>query len=313
MIIGHQKQWQYLSKSAETNRLSHAYLFFGQSLLGKKTLAMEFIKLLFCQRAKEGKPCQACLHCKQIQRGIHPDLFLVKPQGKDIKISQIREISWKLSLRPHSAPFKTVIIDEAHYMNPEAQSCFLKTLEEPRGKAVLILISENPGFIFQTILSRVQKIRFSPVPKSEIENYLRNQGLASKEIQKIISFSFGKPGLVIDFLSNPQKLEERNQRLKELANLINADFGLRFKYVKDIISQNQNLKEILEIWLRYLRYILINRLVAFPDYNLPAQNLSQYPMDKIKKIIKVIEKIDFLIANTNINQRLALDQLMLEL
>ena len=79
MLVGHQKQWNFLKKTFERNRLSHAYLFCGLELLGKKTLAQEFIKLINClpsaALAKEGqeekaekKPCGNCNYCKMIEK-----------------------------------------------------------------------------------------------------------------------------------------------------------------------------------------------------------------------------------------------------
>jgi DNA polymerase-3 subunit delta' len=305
MIIGHQKQWQFLKKSAETNRLSHAYLFFGQERLGKKTLALEFIKFLNCQNNNQlSKPCQQCSSCKDIQKRQHPDLFWIEPVGKEIQISQIRNLQWRLSLRPFSAPFKAAIIDQAHCMNSEAQSCILKTLEEPSGKAILILITEYPELLFSTILSRVQKIRFSPVPISEIEDYLKKQRIPQEKKDKISFLSLSKPGLAIDFLLNPQKLEYQNQKVKEMIQIRQSDLIFRFQYIKDAVSKKYNIKELLDIWLRYFREILFKTL---------KNDQTEYSLDRVKNIINTIQNINFLISTTNVNQRLALEQLMLEI
>lgn len=317
-IIGHQKQWQFLKKSVKMHRIPHAYLFSGQSQLGKKTISLEFIKLLFCQRKNEEpyQPCQTCQSCQYLKKGIHPDFFLVEPQkptsakalvGKrEIKISQIRELSWKLSLHSSISPFKAALINEAHSLNSEAQNCFLKTLEEPKGKTILILITEYPETLFPTILSRIQKIRFFPVPKSEIENYLRKQGLALKEAQRIVSLSFGKPGLAIDFFLNPQKLKNQDQRIKEIIKISESDLSFRFHYAKNLISQKQNVKEILDIWLRHFRGMLLAKIQT-------SSEIRHYSLTQLKKILQVIERINFLIATTNVNPRLALETLMLQL
>lgn len=305
MIIGHQKQWQFLKKSAETNRLSHAYLFFGQERLGKKTLALEFIKFLNCQNNNQlSKPCQQCSSCKDIQKRQHPDLFWIEPVGKEIQISQIRNLQWRLSLRPFLAPFKSAIIDQAHCMNSEAQSCILKTLEEPSGKAILILITEYPELLFPTILSRAQKIRFSPVPISEIEDYLKKQRISQEKKDKISFLSLSKPGLAIDFILNPQKLEYQNQKVKEMIQIRQSDLIFRFQYIKDAVSKKYNIKELLDIWLRYFREILFKTL---------KNDQTGYSLDRVKSIINTIQNINFLISTTNVNQRLALEQLMLEI
>ena len=240
MIVGHQKQWQFLKKSAELGRLAHAYLFTGQEKLGKKTLALEWISLLF------GQPSTRLL------MGVHPDFILITPIQKEIQISQIKDLNYRLSLRPYLASFKTAIIDQAHSMNQEAQNCFLKTLEEPRGNTILILISEYPEFLFPTIRSRSEIIKFYPLAKKEIENYLKEQGVEEKKAQVISQISQGKPGKAIDFLYLPQKLKEREALLNELIKLTKLDLTSRFQYAQKI-SQMPDLKEILNIWLSYFR------------------------------------------------------------
>jgi len=311
MLVGHQKQWQFLKKSAKLGRLSHAYLFSGEEKLGKRTFALEWVSQLFGEsRAK-------------LLAGSHPDFILIEPIQKhpkpeqnsvqgapapssalvrgQIEISQIKDLNWFLSLRPYSAPFKTVIIDRAHSMNQEAQNCFLKTLEEPRGETLLILISEHPEFLFPTIRSRLEIIKFYPVPKNEIENYLREQGIEEKKIQAISQISQGKPGVAIDFLCLPQKLEERNILLQEIIKIVKADLIFRFQYAKKI-SKAPNLKEILNIWLSYFQDVLLSRLKN-------GQKILESDINRLKEIQKII----FLISTTNINPRLALETLMLEL
>jgi len=311
MIIGHQKQWHFLKKSAELSRISHAYLFFGPAQLGKRTLAIEFIKFLDCQDPDYTvRPCQKCPACQDIKKGQHPDLIFIGPLIKEIQISQIRELQWKLSLRPSIASIKAAILDQAHLMNSEAQSCFLKTLEEPSGKTVIILITEHPELLFPTIISRIQKIKFFPLSGYEIESYIKKQGISPKEAKKITFFSSGKPGRTINFISDPQKLENQDQRIKELTQIIQSDLNYRFQYIKDLVSQKQNLKEVLDIWLRYFRNILLTKI----NNREPLINIQKnYPLVELKKIINTITNIDYLLSSTNVNSRLALEQIILEL
>lgn len=306
MIVGHQKQWQYLTKLAEVDKLPHALLFSGQEKLGKKTLALELIKLLSCQGGKV-LPCQTCRSCQDIQKRIHPDLTLIKPIGKEIQISQIRECIWRLSLKPSISPFKAAIIDQAHYMNQEAQSALLKTLEEPKGNTLLILISEYPETLFPTILSRVQKIKFYPVKKKEIEDYLKKQDIEEKASEEILKFSLLKPGKVIDFISDPQKLKAQKKAIMDLIKVSNSDLSLRFQYAKDLSLKPQDLKETLNIWLFHFRNVLISTI----NYQLSRSDLDKFR--KLKNTINLIQKTNFLIFFSNVNPRLALEILMLEL
>jgi len=324
MIIGHRNQWNFLVKAAELDRLSHAYLFYGQERLGKKTLAVEFVKYLNCEkvifskpRARAGlaaEPCQICRNCRDIQKRAHPDFILIEPKRKEIQISQIRDLIWKISLRPYSAVFKVAILDKAHLMTKEAQNCFLKLLEEPKGKALLILISEYPEILLPTILSRVQKLRFSLVRSTEIENYLIEKGISGEKAKYLSQLSLGEPGAAINFLSDPQKLEEQKKLISDLIQINNADLAFRFQYAKKLseksfdVSKN-SIKEVLDIWLRYLRSIFLSRL----GKQVKVKDFNQYSLPKLGKIIKLLQSINFLLATTNINSRLALEILLLEL
>lgn len=293
MIVGHQKIWQYLKHSAEIGKLSHAYLFSGQEKLGKRTLAIEFVKWLFNS---------------DILKRQHPDFIFIEPIGKEIQISQIRECILRLSLKPSIAPYKVAIIDQAHLMNKEAQNCFLKTLEEPKGKTILILITEYPEMLFPTILSRVQKIKFYPLPSTEIENYLKTKGVSDSKIKEISRLSQGKPGRAIDFISNSKKIEERKQKITELIKILNSPLAFRFQLAKDL-SREKNLREILDIWLDYFRNLLLERCLTY----LRPGVKSDYSFSKLKNILKQIQRTNFLISTTNINKELALEILMLEL
>jgi len=303
MLIGHRKQWQFLKKSAELEKIPHALLFYGQSHLGKRTLAMEFIKFLDCQNLKN-RPCQSCRVCQDIQKGQHPDLIMITPVKKEIQIFQIRDLIWKLSLHPYSAPFKAAIIDQAHLMTSEAQNCFLKTLEEPRGKTLLILITEYPEMLFSTILSRVQKIKFYPVERKEIENYLITQGVPKEKTKLISQLSLGKPGVALEFVLDNQKLEKQDKIIKEILKIGNSDLVSRFQYAKDLAVNSEDTREVLEIWLRYFR----NALILTVD-----KKEKIYSLSKLKNILRTIQKINFLISTTNVNPKLALEILLLEL
>lgn len=332
MLIGHKKQWQFLKKSAELGKISHAYLFFGQEKLGKRTLAFEFVKLLNCQNPDiKKKPCGKCPPCESIQKSLlldieqYPDLAIIKPKKlvskktsqkkEEIQIFQIRDLILKLSLHSFSSPFKAVIIDKAHFMNQEAQSCFLKTLEEPRGDTVLILITEYPEMLLPTIRSRVQKIKFNPVEREEIEKLLKSQGVSDEKNKELTSLSFGRPGLALDFLNDIKKFENQKQKISDLLKITASNYTLssRFKYAKNINSETTDFKEILETWLSFFRNVLISRVEKDQKKEKKSEYFNNYSIEKLESVIGRIQNIIFLISKTNINQRLALEVLLLDL
>jgi len=308
-MIFHQKQWQFLEKTVELDKISHAYLFSGQKDLGKKIFAIEFAKLLNCQALDlKKKPCHVCRACRDIQKEIYPDVLLIEPSGREIKISQIRELVWNLSLKPYSASFKIVIINDAHLMNKEAQSCLLKTLEEPKGSSLLILITPFSEMLLPTILSRVQQVKFRPLPRKEIKKLLQEEGAPPELAEKIASISLGRPCEDLNLFLNPDKLRERERRIKEIIKISNSSINVRFQYAEELARQS-DLKEILETWLRYFR----GGLLAKSKNDRRSLPTSGFSFLEIRKIIGFLQNNIFLIFNTNINKRLALENLFIEL
>ncbi len=305
-IIGHSNIWQFFKKTAEKGKVSHAYLFLGPDKVGKKTFAKKVVELLNCQEDDFSKrPCGVCDSCRMIKNKAHPDFTLIEPEKKEIKISQIRKLSWNLSLQSNISSYKTAIIDDAHSMNREAQSALLKTLEEPRGKTVIILVTAWPKLMLPTIVSRTERIRFSPVSKEKMIGYLDERKVSEKKKEELLSLYLGKPGEVINFLDNPEELEKRNKRIQELTSLINSPLAERFKYAKEKTKDYKELNEILNIWLEYFRDKMI-KAINKDDFN-------DYSPKKLRKITNLIQDTIFLISKTEVNKKLALETILIEI
>ena len=306
-----------LTAAEKAGKLPHALLFFGPSEIGKRTLAIEFVKIINCD-AKEKKPCQKCRACRDIQKGEYPDLLIVEPAQKDgsfqgeIQISKIRDLIWNLSLKSYSGRLKTAIIDKAHLMNSEAQNCLLKLLEEPRGETLIILITEQPESLLPTILSRVQKIRFFCPAVKETEKLLVEQGAAGQKAKHLTAISFGKPGRAISFFSDVEKAERQDKIISDLTKIIASDLATRFQYAKDFFKdeteQRPQLKEILEVWLRYFRKIFLDNIA-----NTAGKNSNALYLQKIKNTLNAVQTINSLVSNTNINPKIALETLLIKI
>lgn len=319
MIIGHQKQRQFLKNSFELGRLSHAYLFCGPANIGKKKIAIEFIKFLNCE-SKEKKPCNSCSCCQNIEKGIYPDFTLIdqkeiiddadKKKSNEIKIDTIRNLEYCFNLSSSVSFIKSVVIDNAHLMTSQAQNCFLKTLEEPKGNSLFILITDHPEAILSTILSRVQKIKFFLPKEDEIESYLKKQDISDARIKDIINLCSQKPGLAINFLEDAEKLEYIKEKINEFEKIKNSNLSERFEYAKQMSDySNKKINEILDIWLINIRKILLQKNKTI------NQNPSEkkYSLEQLEKIIENIFNTRFLLRTTNINTKLAIENLMLSI
>ncbi|MCI0546178.1 MAG: DNA polymerase III subunit [Candidatus Rokubacteria bacterium] len=153
-----------LARALETGRVAHAYAFVGPSGVGRRRAALAFARALV---APAGGPAAA-----RVDRGAHPDVHLIEPTPPEsnpkgvptVRIESIREIGRLAALRPHEAPMKVFIVDEAERMTLATPQAFLKTLEEPPPRTVIILILTQIRTLPATVLSRCQIVRFRPVP-----------------------------------------------------------------------------------------------------------------------------------------------------
>jgi DNA polymerase III delta' subunit len=160
------------------------FLWVGPEGSGKKSYALALVRSLFCQ---EGPDCPGCPACKQVLAKSHSDFFWVeRPEGKnEINVESVRELDRKLSNAPFSAPCKVAVIAEAEKMNPESQNAFLKTLEEPPAKSLVILLAEKTGDFLPTVLSRCRLVRFPALSSTAVEAILvKDYGWKKSEAQK---------------------------------------------------------------------------------------------------------------------------------
>ena len=274
-------------------------MFTGAKEIGKKTFAVEFVKYINClnrlnQPATTSSPAGEwcggkCVNCQMIEKNSFPDLLIVKSANStssiknekdslEIDIGQIRAAQNFLSYKSYYGSFKSVIIDDAERMNIDAQDCFLKNLEEPKGKTLLILISSKPDMLLPTVVSRCQTLKL-----------LRPK----------------------DLPLNSERLKKDQEILKDLMSVINSDFSEKFKYVKSIDFDQQDPNEILEAMQRYLRHLLLLETgVEKIKSDVPA--LRDCSIQKIKKIINLIDDVNNRLLFTNANPKLALEILLME-
>jgi DNA polymerase-3 subunit delta' len=160
---------QLLQRSLERHRLAHAYLFTGNDLTELEDMARTLAKTLNClsppRRTADGLPldcCDRCDSCRRIDQANHPDVLVLRPESKSriITIDQVRELMHAINLKPSSASYKVGVIIAAERLNVHAANAFLKTLEEPPPRSILILVTTEPQRILETILSRCLRLTF---------------------------------------------------------------------------------------------------------------------------------------------------------
>ena len=172
-VKGQERAVGILQAVLDAKRVPHALVFSGPEGVGKHFAAGTFARALFC-KGETVVPCFACDPCRKIERGTFPDLIRVGiAEGRTrILVDQAREIGRIVSYHPFSGNTRVIIIDPADLMTEDCSAAILKTLEEPPSGTHFILITCRASSLPPTILSRCQKVRFSPLTPGVIAEIL---------------------------------------------------------------------------------------------------------------------------------------------
>jgi len=199
-------------------RMPHALLFAGEDGVGKMLTAINLAKYLNCLEPIDLDSCDWCISCTKIEKGIHPDVRVAEPggRGKQITVDSIRALEEALSFSPFEGKWKVTIIRDAEMMNPSAANAFLKTLEEPPSRSIIILVSSRPEMIPETIRSRCQRINFSLIPPSVLCEMVKSEGVDEQRARLISKLSGGSVGRTKD----GELLEKREWSFKLLIDMI---------------------------------------------------------------------------------------------
>ncbi len=161
---GNSKLTDRLENAVKGGRISHAYVFEAAGNIDKKGFAKCFIKGILCPEGR-GESCGKCPVCDKVDHYNHEDVIYIRKDGLSVKDAAISEMQEKLKVKPLESR-NVVVIEDADTMTTRAQNRLLKTLEEPPGDSVIIILSENMENLTQTILSRCVKYRINEAESS---------------------------------------------------------------------------------------------------------------------------------------------------
>lgn len=291
-ITGHNKIKDILIRSANAERVSHAYLFEGPSGVGKLSMARAFAMRLICENPVEDDSCGKCPSCSRYESQNHPDICEVTNQfydpgrkSTDILVDTIRKMKSDVYIKPFLASRKVYIIPKADTMNLYAQNSLLKVLEEPPEYCTIILLAENSNSFLPTILSRATQLKFYPLSDTEVEGYLL-QNFGNFEVEKI-SLAAKMCGGSIKKARELLESCELQQLREELLNCFFALFEGRRKTIYDFSLFLRQNKDEIDFLMNVIREILRDILyIGQTDDHKKIKNI-----DKTVRLKKLSEHI----------------------
>ncbi|REK67385.1 MAG: DNA polymerase III subunit delta' [Brevibacillus sp.] len=310
---------ELLHHSLQNGRLAHAYLFAGPKGAGKKRMALHVAKSLFCPE-READACGACLTCRRIEAGNHPDVLLIEPDGASIKIDQIRALQKEMAMRAVESTHKVYIVEHMDRMTVQAANSLLKFLEEPPAGVVALLLTEHSHAMLPTILSRCQIVSFTPLSADVIAEQLQTEGVPAG-IARAASY-------ITTNLEEARALSQADW-FAQLRNVViqlvqecKQRNAAALYTIHDLLQKSDKIKEelplfldLLILWLRDILYVQVDRHAHLINSDqqdvLQGQALVWTKSELLHGIDLVMETKNRI--ERNANAQLALERLVLQI
>lgn len=327
-----------LQRSLERGRLSHAYLFGGIDLEELQSVARTLAKALNCENPvrRPGVPypsdcCDRCSSCRKTEEELHPDVHWVRPESKSrlITIDQIRGLMQAIALKPTQSSWKTAVIVAADRLNVQAANAFLKTLEEPPTRSAILLLTTDPGRLFETIISRCLRLSFAGESKPQLRDdqldWLRAFGEMAVTSEGGLLGRYRLLGTLLRKLSDVKKeVEQVLTARSPLERHRDVDPRLRDRWEDELAAsveaeyrrRRAELLLALQWWLRdvWLRTQCVGGdLLSIPELGQAAERVAgRISLKQALDNIEVLEQTQWLLGS-NVQEALALEVGLLKL
>ena len=326
-IISHDRECSILSRAVKSGRVAHAYLFAGIDGIGKRAAARELARALNCQgRLGDGDSCGACSSCMNFDDPGNINYIEIAPEKGYLKIDRIRELQRAARYKTDNET-RVIVVDGADAMGKEPANAFLKTLEEPTPGTIIVLLSSRPSLLLPTIISRCQRINFSPLPIDSVATLLMRidveGSLNKEEALSLASLSLGSVSRALDLFKSEVYVPGEGgltQSVEMLRSLLNGtmEMSLMLKRAKEL-AKDDSLFVILEIFKSSIRdmvvagegagELVINQRGSLED-GLGGSGLG------FKELVRIFSVVDRgkrdMMPPRNANKQLALEAIFLE-
>jgi DNA polymerase III subunit delta' len=320
--------------------MAHAYLITGPRSVGKRTFALEIAAALNCLAPSiDARPDHSCQHCRLIQRGVHPDVRLIRraPERRLISLKppsgatpqreyldNVAFIQGDAQLRPVMGRSKVYVIVNAEELAEDAGNRLLKTIEEPPPFVVFLLTAIERGAVLPTIASRCQEIRLHPAQRAELADALVAAGTEPERAHQLAALAGGRQGWAVSAARDSGLFEQQQTYARQLVEALGGSRLDRLARARQLSerwsSQPETVRDTLRVWLSWWRDVLLvqlgllNRIVHLEAGEQAALSATAEQVDPLaaRRALSAVRQT-LADLDTNVNARLALDLLLLHL
>ncbi|MFH0855538.1 MAG: DNA polymerase III subunit delta' [Candidatus Omnitrophota bacterium] len=312
-IKGLDRPIEILKAYIDNSRLEAGYLFTGPEGIGKRQVALALAKRLNCLEDK-ADACGHCSSCLKIDSYQHPDVHVISDDEPQIKIEVIRQLQKEMSLKAYEGRLKVFIIDNANKLTAEASNSLLKVLEEPSRGSLIILITDKPGLLFKTVVSRCKVVKFSPLKRRDLEEILRKDYKLDAGYSHFLAyFSEGRLGRALK-LKDEDIINKKNSLIDKF--ILSSSRPVAESLASASRIDVRNSLNLLATWFRDI-YIIKAGMDQGEVINsdrkqelaLSASRLTFLDLDSI--LVSITNAISY--SEKNVNTRLLLYNLRMEL
>lgn len=293
-FIGHKNVIESFKKRADSGEISHAHIIVGEDGIGKSNLANKLSRIIL------GK----------FEERDYIDIINYRCKKASFGVDDVRGIVDEINKKPFEGDKKVIIIYDGNKLTVQAQNALLKTIEEPPKGVYIILLCESLELILDTIKSRCQIYKLTPLTKEDVKLYIdriNEDGFSQEEINAAIAYSEGMPGRAEAFL--------RDSSLKELRNtLVDLLFLITKSNPKELLDFEAKItvfkdkkEDILNILASFVRDIIIYKEIRDGNGIINGdkiESIKKIAMEmSYKKLNNIIDKIGearrSLLSNSN--------------
>ena len=309
-----------LKEMIQGGRFPHACILEGPQGSGKELLGHVIARALLCE-SKEVFSCGHCIACQIMESGNHPDFFVVRPKKtKVLGVEDVREqIVEEAAIKPYRADRKVFLVPEAGEMTQAAQNALLKTLEEPPGQAVFLLLAQQAGQFLPTVRSRCPVISIPPLSESDVAQYLMDEKKVPEgEAHFLGEYAAGCIGRALQLWEEEGFLAMREDVLMKLAGFWQTPFS-------DVMlwpgqwAADQQASLFFDLVAMFFRDVLVEKQLPGSSFLLQkdrkefiTQAARSWSMTEVYRGITAVVRAKRQVQQ-NVNFQLALEAMLLEI